>query len=132
MEPDSERQRPLIVVADDDAELLTAIRQVLESQGFGVVTAQDGQEAMVAIRRQKPALVIADVMMPKLDGFQLCRIIKFDQHLKAIPVILLTARRQEVDRYTGREVRADDYLTKPFKTHHLLSRVTHWLTKVSG
>lgn len=125
-------QQPLILIADDEEEFLKALQRLLEEQGFRVVTAKDGQEAVVVIRRQRPALVIADVMMPKLDGFQLCRLIKFDKQLKSIPIILLTARSQESDRYTGRGVQANDYLTKPFKTQHLLARVSFWLGRLPG
>lgn len=124
--------RPLILVADDEEAFLKALQKLLDEQGFRVVTAKDGQEAAVVIRHQRPALVIADVMMPKLDGFQLCRLIKFDKQLKSIPIILLTARSQESDRYTGRGVQANDYLTKPFKTQHLLGRINFWLGRQPG
>lgn len=124
--------KPLIVVADDDADHLLAIQQVLEAQGFSVVIASDGHEAMAAIRRQPPSLVIADVMMPKLNGFQLCRLIKFDQRLKTIPVLLLSARHEETDRYQGREVHADEYLPKPFRMQRLVERVNFWLGRRPG
>lgn len=130
--PAADDQRPLILLADDEEEFLKTIQQLLEGKGFKVLTARDGQEAVVAIRRHRPALVIADVMMPKLDGFQLCRLIKFDKQLKNIPIILLTARSQESDRYVGRGVQANDYLTKPFKTQHLLSRISFWLGRLPG
>lgn len=127
--PNPESPRPLIVVADDDDRFLATIQQLLEANGLRVIGVRDGQEAMIAIRQHTPALVIADVMMPRLDGFQLCRLIKFDRRLKTIPVILLTARAQEADRYVGRGVGADEYLTKPFKTQRLLNCVTRWLQK---
>ena len=121
--------KPLVIVADDDADILTVVKLKLEGAGLRVITARDGQEAMVAVRRHRPALVILDIMMPRLDGFQVARMIKFDKHLKATPVLLLTVRTQETDRKLGSQVGADEYFPKPFDPQRLLDRVTYWLTR---
>ena len=119
---------PLIVTADDDPDTLNIIKLKLESHGLRVVTARDGYEALSSVRQHRPALVILDVMMPHLNGFQVTRMIKFDKALKSTPVILLTARTQATDRRLGMQVGADEYLTKPFDPQVLLDRVTYWLT----
>lgn len=115
--------RPLIVAADDDVDTLNIIKTKLEHHGLQVLTVRDGQEALAVIRKHHPALAILDVMMPRLNGFQVARMIKFDKHMKDIPVILLTARTQDADRQTGQKVGANDYMTKPFDAQKLLERV---------
>ena len=117
----------VIVAADDDVDTLNVIKLKLEARGLLVLTARDGQEAMLMVRRHKPSLVILDIMMPRLNGFQVARMIKFDKTLKATPVILLTARTQAADRRLGMQVGANEYVTKPFDPQQLLDRVTYWL-----
>ena len=119
--------RMVIVAADDDVDTLNVIKLKLEARGLSVLTARDGQEAMLMVRRHKPSLVILDIMMPRLNGFQVARMIKFDKTLKATPVILLTARTQAADRRLGMQVGANEYVTKPFDPQQLLDRVTYWL-----
>jgi len=125
----NQTQRPLVIAADDDVDVLDIIKLKLEAHGLQVLTARDGQKAIELAQKHRPALVILDVMMPKLNGFQVARMIKFDAKLKATPVLLLTVRTQEADRALGSKVGADEYLTKPFDPQHLLERVTHWLKK---
>lgn len=124
---------PVIVVADDDVDTLNIIKIKLESHGLKVLTLRDGQEALAAIRKHKPALAILDVMMPKLNGFQVSRMVKFDKTLKEIPIILLTARSERVDMDTGHQVGVDEYLTKPFNPEELLElvkkSVDRWLKR---
>lgn len=124
--------RALILVADDDLDNLNIIKLKLEGNGLEVVTARDGDQALRMAREQPPALIILDVMMPKLSGFKTARLIKFDSKLKAVPLILLTARTQETDRSTGGEVGADLYLTKPFDPEHLLKEVKRLLGQTGG
>jgi len=119
--------RMIVLVADDDLDNLNIIKLKLEGHGLQVVTARDGDQALRMAREQPPALIILDVMMPKLSGFKAARLIKFDPKLKAVPLILLTARTQETDRSTGEEVGADLYLTKPFDPEHLLREVKRLL-----
>ncbi len=129
MENQEQDKRPLVVAADDDADTLNVIKLKLEAHGLRVITVRDGQEAITAVRQYRPALVVLDVMMPRLNGFQVARMIKFDQQLKATPVILLTVRTQETDRILGTKVGADEYLTKPFDPQQLLDVVTRCLSK---
>lgn len=127
-EPDLTTSQKLVVVAaDDDIDTLNVIKLKLEAHGLSVLTARDGQEAMLVVRRHKPSLVILDIMMPRLNGFQVARMIKFDKTLKSTPVILLTARTQAADRRLGMQVGADEYITKPFDPQALLDRVVYWL-----
>ncbi|MBI2495838.1 MAG: response regulator [Candidatus Omnitrophica bacterium] len=123
-------KKTIVVAADDDVDTLNVIKLKLEAHGFRVVTARDGQEAMVAVRQHQPALVILDVMMPRLNGFQVARMIKFDKRLKTTPVFLLTARTQEADHKLGTQVGANEYLTKPFDPQHLLDKIGQWLKSV--
>ena len=122
--------RQTIVVADDDADTLNIIKTKLESEGFTVVLARDGQEALQAVRKHKPALAILDVMMPRLNGFQVTRLLKFDKQFKTVPVILLTARAQQSDHDAGVQVRADQYITKPFDPNELLECVVNLVRKM--
>lgn len=124
--------RPLVLAADDDLDNLNIIKLKLEAHGLQVVTARDGDQALRMAREQSPALIILDVMMPKISGFKAARLIKFDAKLKAVPLILLTARTQELDRTTGGEVGADLYLTKPFDPEHLLKEVKRLLGPTGG
>lgn len=126
--PESEK-RPIIVVADDDVDILNVIKLKLEANGYRAITARDGQEAIAAVQKRHPAFVILDVMMPRLNGFQVARMIKFDKRLKTTPVLLLTVRQQETDRNLGRRVGADEYLAKPFDPQQLLDRIASWLKR---
>jgi len=127
----TDKKAVVVVAADDDMDTLNVITLKLEANGLRVITARDGQEAMSAVRKNHPALVILDVMMPKLSGFQVARMIKFDPQLKTTPVFLLTARTQETDRILGTQMGADEYLTKPFDPQLLLNTVTHWLKRTA-
>jgi DNA-binding response OmpR family regulator len=114
---------PLILVADDDETILGLVVYRLEHSGFRVVTARDGEEALRLARAEQPALAVIDVMMPKLDGYEVTRLIRSEEETKEMPVILLTARVQEADIERGFEAGADDYLRKPFSPLELRSRV---------
>ena len=122
----------VILAVDDDLDTLNIIRVKLEAHQFKVVTARDGQQALGVIRQQSPDLIIMDVMMPKLSGFKVARLIKFDSKSKQIPLILLTARTQEADRALGLQVGADVYMTKPFDPEHLLREVKRLLGVVES
>ena len=115
--------QPIVVAADDDVDTLNIIKIMLEAHGVRVVTVRDGNEALAAVRQHKPALAILDVMMPRLNGFQVARMIKFDKQLKKTPVILLTARTQQTDRDAGIKMGADEYVTKPFDPQQLVKTI---------
>ena len=119
---DSER---LILVADDEAHIRLLIEQSLEDladEGVEIVTVADGQAALDTIRERHPRLVVLDVMMPKMNGFDVCQAIKKDPALNDVYVIILTAKGQEFDRQHGEQVGANLYMTKPFDPDELLAR----------
>lgn len=125
MEPMSDLKT--ILVADDDLDNLNIIKLKLEGHGLKVVTARDGDQALRQVRECLPALIILDVMMPKLSGFKVARLLKFDEKFKQIPLILLTARTQDADRTLGEQVGANLYMTKPFDPEQLLREVKRLL-----
>jgi DNA-binding response OmpR family regulator len=116
-----------ILIVDDEPELVKAIQIRLESSGYEVTVARDGQEGLDKIKSERPSLVILDVMLPKLDGYKVCRLLKFDEKYKNIPVIMLTARAQESDAKLSAEVGADAYVTKPFDHRIVLSKIQELL-----
>jgi len=109
-----------ILVVDDKSSLRTMVKAYLTEQGFRVVTAADGQEALFVAREEKPDLILLDIMMPKIDGYEFIRIFGKEQET---PIILLTAKLEETDKVLGLEMGADDYITKPFGMRELLARV---------
>jgi PAS domain S-box-containing protein len=119
--------RPVVLLADDNADMRDYVRRLLD-QRYDVVAVADGAAALAAIRRQRPDLVLSDVMMPRLDGFGLLRAVRDDPALRDLPVILLSARAGEEARAEGMDEGADDYLTKPFAARELLARVGANLT----
>lgn len=113
-----------ILVVDDEVYILHILDFSLGAEGFDVITATDGEEALAKAQREKPDLIILDVMMPRLDGYETCRRLKSDPGTKDIPVLLLTARGRDEDRQRGIESGADDYITKPFSPNKLINRVS--------
>src|SRR6266699_1451228 len=113
-------KRITILTADDDPQLLKLIARNLELEGYDVLTASDGQEALEQVEAQVPDLVLLDVMMPKIDGFTVCQRIR---EFSAMPIIMVTARGQDQDKVRGLDLGADDYLIKPFSVDELLARV---------
>jgi DNA-binding response OmpR family regulator len=123
MSPAEPRSRPLVLVADDDRDILQLVSFRLERADYEVVQANDGEEALRLVKELRPDLAVLDLMMPKLNGYEVIREIRRDEETKAIPVILLTARVQEADVARGFEAGADDYLKKPFSPQELRARV---------
>ena len=111
----------LILLVDDEPSIIQLARMYLEREGFRIDSANDGETALDKIARQKPALVVLDVMLPKLDGFEVCRRLRAAQNSAAI--LMLTARDEDIDKIIGLELGADDYLTKPFNPRELVARV---------
>ena len=108
------------LVVEDDRNLLDTLRYNLRKEGHDVVTAVDGAEALAVARREKPDLIILDIMLPKLSGFEVCRILRKEM---ATPILMLTAKDEEIDKVVGLEIGADDYMTKPFSMRELLARL---------
>jgi len=119
-----------ILVVDDEIRVLTVIQKRLESSGYEVITAMDGNEALLKARGENPDLIILDLILPKLNGYQVCSILKRDSFYKQIPILMLTARTQEKDVDEGMRVGADAYMTKPFKNEILLGQIEQLLSKV--
>src|ERR671923_1312674 len=116
-------ERPLVLVADDDPDILTLVRLRLEREGFAVVSATDGEAAWELALERRPDLAVLDVMMPRVDGYEVTRRLREHDGTRSTPVILLTARVQEADLQRGIESAADDYVTKPFSPQELGRRV---------
>jgi DNA-binding response OmpR family regulator len=119
----------LILVVDDEPKVARLARDYLERNGFRVLTAGDGQSALTIARREKPDLVILDLMLPHIDGREVCRILRRESD---VPIIMLTALSEEIDQVTGLEIGADDYITKPFSVRTLVARVRALLRRTRG
>lgn len=115
--------KPVILVVEDEADIADLIRYNLEKEGFRTATAADGEKALERIQSSPPALVVLDLLLPKLDGLAVCREMRRDPRTRAVPVLMLTARSEEMDKLAGFEAGTDDYLTKPFSPRELVARV---------
>lgn len=121
-----------ILIVDDERDLLDLIEYNLEKEGYGVLKAENGQEGIRLAKKHHPDLIILDVMMPKMNGIEVIRELKYDRDLKFKPVIFLTARSDEKTELEGLELGADDYLAKPISTAKLLSRIKTVLRRVAA
>jgi DNA-binding response OmpR family regulator len=116
---------PKILVVDDEAHIRMLIEQTLEEledEGVEVITADNGADALETIKSEKPRLVFLDVMMPKMNGFDVCNTVKHELEMKDVYIVMLTAKGQEYDRQRGEQVGADIYMTKPFDPDELLGK----------
>ncbi|NLY50368.1 MAG: response regulator transcription factor [Firmicutes bacterium] len=118
-----------ILVVDDEESILELLRYNLEKEGYSVLSVQDGAEAIEMAKREKPDLVLLDLMLPVVDGLEVCRRLRQSSN---VPILMLTAKREETDRIVGLELGADDYLTKPFGIRELLARVRAILRRTRG
>lgn len=116
-----------VLVVDDEANILDLCRLYLERDGFAVSTASDGQEALDRVAFERPDLMVLDLMLPEVDGYEVCRRVRADSDL---PIIMLTARDDDVDKIVGLELGADDYLTKPFNPRELVARAKAILRRI--
>ncbi len=116
-----------VLIVEDEENLLEVLRYNLELEGYLVHTAVDGGDALELARRVKPSLVLLDVMLPTLNGFEVCRILRRESE---VPILMLTAKGEEVDRVVGLELGSDDYITKPFSMRELVARVRNILRRV--
>ncbi len=120
-----------ILVVDDEVDLVETIRFPLEMEGYDVSISYNGEDALNQARKGNPDLIILDLMLPKLDGYKVCRLLKFDERYKHIPILMLTAKTQEKDKILGKETGADEYITKPFEMDDLMEKVKAYL-KISS
>jgi len=112
-----------VLVVDDDKEVVRLMRAYLEQAGYEVLVAYEGETAVHTLRREKPDLVLLDLMLPRLDGWEITRIMRSDVNLAAIPIIMLTARIEDTEKIVGLEMGADDYVTKPYNPREVVARV---------
>jgi two-component system phosphate regulon response regulator PhoB len=122
--------KPTVLVAEDEGALITLLRYNLEREGYRVLEAQDGEEALLIAAEEKPDLVLLDWMLPQLSGIEVCRRLRGRQETRNVPIIMLTARGEESDRIRGLDTGADDYMTKPFAMTELLARLRAVLRRI--
>ncbi len=116
-----------VLICDDEVYILEAVQYVVHKAGYKSLLAQDGEEALTLVQREKPDMMILDLMMPKRDGFSVCRLLKGDKRTKDIYVMILTARGYETDEITGIQCGADEFVTKPFSPRKLQQRLNEIL-----
>lgn len=124
-----------ILVVDDDEETVELIKMILETKDYELIPAYDGEEALAKAHAEKPDLIILDVLLPKVNGFRVCRILKGEPEYKSIPILILTGVTEESmrnDEYWEKRSGADDYITKPFEIRDLLERVDRLLKRLEG
>jgi two-component system OmpR family response regulator len=115
-----------VLIVEDDPNLLATLKYNLQKDGYDAATAIDGAEALEAARKEKPDLIILDIMLPVLNGFEVCRILRKEM---TVPILMLTAKTDEMDKIVGLEIGADDYMTKPFSMRELLARIRAMLRR---
>ena len=118
-----------VLVVDDEPDAIELIRFNLKASGYDVLTAEDGEEALLKARKFSPDLILLDVMLPEIDGLEVCKILRRDPATATLPIIMLTAKASEIDRVLGLEFGADDYVTKPFSPRELVLRVRNLLKR---
>src|SRR3954454_14310253 len=119
----------MILVVDDERNIVNLVKIYLENEGYQVEAAYDGAEGLRQIRTLRPALVVLDLMLPEIDGFEVCRTVRRESD---VPIIMLTARTDDVDKIVGLELGADDYLGKPFNTRELVARIKAILRRAAA
>jgi DNA-binding response OmpR family regulator len=118
-----------ILIVDDEVDLVETVRFPLEMEGYHVLISYNGEDALNQARKENPDLILLDLMLPKLDGYKVCRLLKFDDRYKHIPILMLTAKTQERDKTLGMETGANEYITKPFEMEDLLKKIKAYLNK---
>jgi len=121
-----------ILIADDEPNIVLALELLMKREGYEVLTVDDGQKAFDTVREFRPDLILLDIMMPKMDGYEVCQRIRADAALKNVAIIMLTAKDRAVEREKGLALGADCYITKPFSTRDVIMKVKETLTGISG
>ena len=116
-----------VLVVEDETELVAALEVRLKTEGYEVIAAYDGEEGLNKAREEEPDLIILDIMLPKMDGFKVSRILKFDERYEHIPIIMLTAKTEQEDKALGDETGANEYITKPFEWEYLSGKIKELL-----
>jgi DNA-binding response OmpR family regulator len=125
----TDARRHRILVVDDEPDLVAVLRHGLEAEGFEVIGAGDGEEGLRRAREDRPALIVLDLMLPKLDGYKVCRALKFDERYRLIPILVLSARSGEQDRRLALDMGADQFVTKPYDMRQLVATIREKLTR---
>lgn len=120
-----------ILVVDDEEHIVELIKFNLEKNGYGVITADNGRDAFIIAKEQQPDLILLDLMLPGMDGLDVCKEIRRDSAISTMPIIMITAKGEELDKILGLELGADDYITKPFSVRELIARVKAILRRTS-
>ena len=116
-----------VLIADDETDIVETLKFMLEAEGFEVLTAYDGEEALKTARTAFPDIILLDVMMPKINGYKVSRLLKFDKKFQDIPILMITARSQKEDQIIGEETGADEYITKPFEITNVIDLINKYL-----
>jgi len=116
-----------VLIVDDEQDIVETLRFMLETEGINCLTAHDGEEALNKAKNEKPDLIILDVMLPKINGYKVSRLLKFDRKYKDIPILMVTARSQDEDKIIGQDTGADEYITKPFDLDNVINMVKKYL-----
>ena len=122
-------EKKKILVVDDQVDLVKTIKFTLELEQYEVLVSYNGEDALKQARKENPDLILLDIMLPKLDGYKVCRLLKFDEHYKHIPILMMTAKTQEKDKLLGKETGADEYIIKPFDMNELVEKIKAYLNK---
>ena len=117
-----------ILIVDDEKDIVETLKFILESEGYDCVVAYDGEEALSLAKNENPDLIVLDVMLPKINGYKVCRLLKFDSKYKHIPILMVTARTQAEDKIIGEETGANEYITKPFDIETITTLVKQYLS----
>ncbi len=112
-----------ILIVDDEKDIVESLSFMLQTKGYEIICAYDGEEGLKLAKEASPDLIMLDVMMPKINGYKICRLLKYDAKYKNIPIIMLTARSQENDKLIGEETGANEYITKPFEFSDVLDAI---------
>jgi DNA-binding response OmpR family regulator len=120
------KKQTKILIADDNENIREALTSILEDEGYALSIAKDGADALMKIREISPDILILDVMMPKVSGYEVCRTIKSDRDLKKIFIVMLSAKGQATEQELGKEVGADEYIVKPFSPSEILARIKNF------
>ena len=118
-----------VLIVDDEKDIVETLKFIFESEGINCIVAYDGEEALDKAKNENPYLIILDVMLPKINGYKICRLLKFDKKYQNIYIIMVTARSQQEDKVIGKETGADEYISKPFVIDKLVNTVKAYLQK---
>ena len=115
-----------ILIVDDEKDIVETLSFMLQAKGYEIISAYDGEEGLKLAKEEKPDLIILDVMMPKINGYKICRLLKYDAKYKNIPIIMVTARSQDNYKLIGEETGANEYITKPFEFSDVLNVINKY------